>query len=1373
MSVSELKEYTFKSKYAKWVPEKKRRETWNETIDRFCDMFLNFYTDKKDVFKYIERVRKSLKQKKVLGSQRGLQFGGKPILDKNARIFNCFGIETEFISSEGVKSFYDCYDGQELTVLTHTGSWKRAVVKNFGKQQLNKITFKKSNTEFSVRATENHRWLLSDGSETTSLSVGDRLLKQKSIFENFDYDSATPEEKLYWCYGFVYGDGTITNNNYSMVRLCGDDIKYEYRFKEVGFTSTSSLSLDGDIICFTGRYKKTSPDPQKDSPELIRAFTRGYLDADGTKSRNKDGKLFINIQSSEKDHIDFIRKCFPIAGVYIISEKDLTGQETNFGVRPYTILFTICDKPDTKTSSLVSVKSISKDEIENVWCLQVEDDHSFVLPNGIPTGNCIFSYADRPEFFQECMYLLMCGCGTGFSVQTHHVDKLPEVVSPTSDIKKVYIEDSLEGWADAIGDLVKSYFKGYDNRTVEFSYEFIRSAGSRLNSSSGKAPGPEPLRKAIENIRKILNNSSNKLKPIEVYDIVMHFADAVISGGVRRSATICLFSKDDLEMRNAKTGNWFYENPQRGRSNNSVILLRNETTFEEFAEIIKSVKEFGEPGFVWADDLESGFNPCVTEDTLIHTSNGLRTVKSLVSNKFTAVVDGELFNSKSNGFWKTGNKEVLELEFKSGRKIKVTENHKIMTTSGWVEAKDIDFNHDVVINNHRKLNIHINEQSINYSRGYLLGSFIGDGNISGEASEVKFWGINKDIYRQDAIALIDKAGWLSIHHKITNSDSNSIYSLVSSRKLYKYAEERGCLKDEIKQLSIDALECDYNELSGIIAGYFDADGGVNFNESKGHSLRIGSSVLKNLENLQIALNVFGIFSTIYKNRRDAGYRLLPDGKGGYKEYLCQDYHELVISCDNILRFKEFIKIRNLEKLQKLNLIIDSYCRLPNRTNFTDKIVNKKFIGKHDVYDAEIESIHAFDANSIYVHNCVEINLYAYDKNGNSGWQGCNLSTVNCGKVKTKRDFYKACVDAAIIGTLQAGFTNFPYLGKVTEDIFKREALLGVSMTGVMDAPDICLDPVVQKRGAELVKKTNKIIAKIIGINQAARTTCLKPEGTSSCILGTASGIHPHHSKRYIRRVQANKTENVYNHFRDVNPLACESSVWSNNDTDDVIAFTIEVPDGAKLKNQLSAIDLLSAVKSTQENWVSGGKNEDLCVKPWLNHNVSNTITVKPDEWDDVTKFIYDNRKYFCGISLLPLSGDKDYPQAPFTSVYLPSEMFSEYGDAALFASGLIVEAKQLYDDNLWKACDSLLGIGEKARGKTKLDWVERCKKYADKYCDGNLKALTYCLKDVDNYKLYTDLKREYKKVDYTQLIEEENNVKVEQELACSGGACSL
>ncbi len=654
-----------------------------------------------------------------------------------------------------------------------------------------------------------------------------------------------------------------------------------------------------------------------------------------------------------------------------------------------------------------------------------------ILKHNARIYNCITSYVDRLEFFQECMFLLLCGCGTGFSVQRHHVAKLPRLIKQKSGSKKFTIPDSIEGWSDAIGVLISSYFDQdglfpeYNGKSVNFDYSLIRPAGSLLKSSGGKAPGPEPLKNALANIRKILEKSLKHaefaakelrvLTPVEAYDIVMYSADAVISGGVRRSATICVFSPDDEKMAKAKTGNWFIENPQRGRSNNSALLLRDKTTKEQFSTLMNSVKDFGEPGFVWADSTELIVNPCV---------------------------------------------------------------------------------------------------------------------------EIGMWPVDEDT-------------------------------------------------------------------------------------------------------------------------------------------------------------------------------------------------------------------------------------------GKTGWQACNLSTINCAKIKTEEDFYDACRAASIIGTLQAGFNDFDYLGETSEKIIKREALLGVSMTGIMEQHDICLDPTIQKMGADIVKKTNKDISKKIGVNQAARTTCIKPEGTSSCILGTSSGIHPHHAKRYIRRVQANKMEPIYNYFKEINPRACEESVWSNNDSDDVVSFCIEVPAGSKTKNKVGAIDLLDYVKSTQRSWVIPGTNKNLCTQPWLVHNVSNTINVKDEEWDEVESYIYKHRKYFCGISLLPITGDKDYPQAPFTTIHLPTEQVSHYGDASLFVSGLIEVALNLWEDNLWAACDSLLGIGEKIKGNGKREWAERCKKFADRYFEGDIRRLTYCMKDVYNWKEWVDLNREYVSVDYTNIVEEENNVVPEQEWACSGGVCEI
>lgn len=238
--------------------------------------------------------------------------------------------------------------------------------------------------------------------------------------------------------------------------------------------------------------------------------------------------------------------------------------------------------------------------------------------------NCSVSHCDRPLFFQESMYMLLCGCGVGFSVQEHHIAKLPKIRKRYDKKVKVHvIPDSIEGWADAFGVLLSSYFVGggtfpeYEGCQVHFDFSKIRPKGA-LISGGFKAPGPDGLRDALVKCEKLLysqikeNKEPVSLKPIVAYDFVMHMSDAVLSGGVRRSATICLFSKTDKEMLNAKTGDWYVANPQRGRSNNSVMLLRDEVTRDEWHVIMDSVKHAGEPGFIFTDNLEFSYNPCVT-----------------------------------------------------------------------------------------------------------------------------------------------------------------------------------------------------------------------------------------------------------------------------------------------------------------------------------------------------------------------------------------------------------------------------------------------------------------------------------------------------------------------------------------------------------------------------------------------------------------------------------------------------------------------------------------------------------------------------------------------------------------------------------------
>ena len=684
-----------------------------------------------------------------------------------------------------------------------------------------------------------------------------------------------------------------------------------------------------------------------------------------------------------------------------------------------------------------------------------------IFKHEIKIYNCSATHINRPRVFQEALYVLLCGCGVGFSVQKQHVGCLPEITKRSTETIRYVIEDSIEGWSDAVGALMSSYFvkpisgfEQYCNKTVQFDFSKIRLEGS-LIAGQFKAPGPKGLAKTLTKAAEVIESRLattaaddfiNKLRPIDCYDILMHISDSVLSGGVRRSATLALFSIDDIEMATAKVGNWRTANPQRARSNNSAALLRGSVSRADFSALIKSTREFGEPGFIWVDNQDVIYNPCC----------------------------------------------------------------------------------------------------------------------------------------------------------------------------------------EIAQLPVT-------------------------------------------------------------------------------------------------------------------------------------------------------------------------------RSGAPGWQFCNLTEANGRYCTSEEAFLQICRASAIIGTLQAGYTDIKYLGPETREIVEREALLGCSITGIMDNPDILLNTDILKRGAQEVRNVNVRIAALIGINPAARTTCVKPAGSTSCILGTASGIHPHHARRYIRRVQANKSEFCLSVVEDYNPAAVEESVWSANNTDKIISFLCEVPAGAVIKNQTSALSLLESVKSVQQSWVEEGTDVGRCAIPSLRHNVSNTIVVKDEEWGDVERYIYDNRALFAGVSLLPASGDLDYPQVPFATVLSPQELVREYGDASIFASGVVVDGLKAFDDNLWRACDcalspenSIIDTVEKPvypikrcnkelaayflakeqydQWFLKIDWIRRVRQFAMRYFNGDVRQTTYCLKHVSLWKLWCDLKRDYKDIDWSSVTENQQEFVNANKLAaqaCAGGACEI
>jgi ribonucleoside-triphosphate reductase len=533
-----------------------------------------------------------------------------------------------------------------------------------------------------------------------------------------------------------------------------------------------------------------------------------------------------------------------------------------------------------------------------------------VLNNNNRMFNCSFTLIDRPEAFGEALFLLLSGCGVGYSVQFDHVERLPTLayVDPKA-FRHHVIDDSIEGWADALKALMQSYLDGV---TVEFAYHLIRPAGAPLKTSGGRAPGHLKLKEALERVRTVLNAAQGrKLRPVECHRIMCHAADAVLSGGIRRSAMISLFSLDDSEMMHIKTGNWWATEPWLANSNNSVVLKRDEVKKKQFKRIFGMTRQWGEPGFYFTNDFDYGTNPCC----------------------------------------------------------------------------------------------------------------------------------------------------------------------------------------------------------------------------------------------EIGLNP-----------------------------------KLTVTADDVLK----LAARGVT--------------------------------------AKVGDVH-------------------------TGWAFCNLCEINASKLTSLEDFEEAAKAAALIGTLQAGYTKMPYLGWISETLAEREALLGIGMTGMLDAPEIACNPEYQRHVATKIKQYNAEYAARLGLRAAARTTCVKPSGTTSLALGcVGSGHHAHHARRYIRRVTADELETVFQAFRAINPHMCVRKP----DGKYVIEFPVQAPANATIKADLGAIEFLDMVKSTQQNWVLPGTNEENS-SPGLSHNVSNTVTVRPEEWDKVADYLWENRNYFTGVSLLASTGDKDYAYAPNEEILTPAD----------------------------------------------------------------------------------------------------------------------
>lgn len=824
--------------------------------------------------------------------------------------------------------------------------------------------------------------------------------------------------------------------------------------------------------------------------------------------------------------------------------------------------------------------------------------------------NCSASLVDRPRVFAEAMFLLLSGCGVGYSVQYEHVDKLPPLtfIDPKQVVYHV-VEDTIEGWADALDALVRSYLEG---TTIEFSYHLIRKAGTPLKTSGGRAPGHLKLKQSLERVRKVLDNAQGRqLRPVECHRILCHAADAVLSGGIRRSAMICLFSVDDSEMMNLKVErDWFDREPWLANANNSAVLKRDEVKEKQFKRIFKSTRAYGEPGFLFVDDLNHVTNPCQPGWATVRTPEGIRTFDDIEIG--STIWSGKQWTKVTNKAM-TGVKPVHAYRTRAGV-FYGTENHRVIQQGERVEVRDADA-------------IDIATCGAEGGEAFdpqavMDGLVVGDGTVHGASNNAVLLCIGEgdaDYHTSEVASLLDRQ-----HQPYTWAVRSTITAGELPRTYLREVPARYSRGDE-------------RAVRSFLRGLYSANGSV-----VDARVTLKAASLRIIEQVQEMLSSLGIASYYTTNKS----KTVAFANG---DYTCRQSYDLNITTHR----REFARLIGFLQASKVTRLEVACARPLNvkKAKTCYEIVDVEEMGEHPVYDITVEADeHTYWTGGLLVSNCAEIGLdpvlVREDGTTATGWAMCNLCEINAAKLVSLDDFKEAAWAATLIGTMQASYTDMPYLGEVTEQIVRRDALLGIGMTGMQDAPQIACNPVFQEEVARLCVAWNREYAKLLGVNQAARVTCVKPSGTTTLALGSCgSGIHPHHAKRYIRRVTADDLEVVFQVFKAQNPHMCvqkPDGKW-------VVEFPVEAPEGATLKEDVSAEAFLDLVRSTQEHWVLPGTTRESHA-PGLRHNVSNTVTVKDDEWEAVADYLWSHRGSFTGVSLLSDWGDQVYAFSPFEAV---------------------------------------------------------------------------------------------------------------------------